>query len=80
MTFISFIKIIFFELNLIIKTKSPPTHKASEGEGGVGENRTLVQTSNQKAFYTLSFNLDFRPKARPETATLSLALSVSERI
>lgn len=47
---------------------------------GVGENRTLVQTSNQKAFYTLSFILNFRLKARLETATFNLALSVSERI
>lgn len=47
---------------------------------GVGENRTLVQTSNQIAFYTLSFFLDFRQRARLETATLCLALSVSERI
>ena len=28
--------------------------------GGVGENRTLVQTSNQIAFYTLSLFLGFR--------------------
>ena len=27
---------------------------------GVGENRTLVQTSHQKAFYMYSFCLDFR--------------------
>ncbi len=47
---------------------------------GVGENRTLVQTSNQKGFYTLSFLLNFRLKARQKTATFNLALSVLERI
>lgn len=41
---------------------------------GVGENRTLVQTSNRRAFYTFSFRLNFRQKARPETATFCLAL------
>ncbi len=54
--------------------------KKAFGFSGVGENRTLVQTSNQKGFYTLSFLLNFRLKARLETATISLALSVSERI
>jgi hypothetical protein len=47
---------------------------------GVAENRTRVQTSNQRAFYTFSFRLFFRPKARLETTTFGLALSVSKGI
>ncbi len=39
--------------------KSPPSHKAMEGEGGAGENRTPVQTSNYNAFYMLSSCLIF---------------------
>ena len=40
---------------------------------GIAGNRTRVQTGKRRAFYTLSFRLDFRDLARPETATRSLA-------
>lgn len=40
--------------------------------GGAAGNRTLVQTGNQRAFYTFSFCLIFRCKALPKTATLHL--------
>ena len=43
---------------------------------GVAENRTRVQTSNRRAFYTLSFLLNFRLKARLKTTTFNLALPV----
>ena len=33
--------------------------EAMEGEGGAGENRTPVQTSNENAFYMFSFRLIF---------------------
>ena len=62
------------------KKKTSYFYKRSFGSSGVGENRTLVQTSNQRGFYTLSFLLDFRLKARQKTATFNLALSMSERI
>lgn len=45
---------------------------------GVAENRTRVQTSNQRAFYTLSFLLNFRPLAWQKTATKSLASKISK--
>jgi hypothetical protein len=47
---------------------------------GAAENRTQVQTSNQRAFYMLSFLLNFRLKAWKKTSTRSLALSMSKRI
>ena len=41
---------------------------------GVGGIRTLVQTSNYRAFYTLSFCLGFRELAGQKLPTHSLAL------
>jgi len=57
---------------------SPPSLldflEASEGVGGAGGSRTLVQTSNYKAFYMFSFHLDFRPLAGRKLPTYSLTL------
>ena len=44
---------------------------------GIAGNRTRVQTGKQRAFYTFSFRLSFRCRARPETATRHLAPKVS---
>ncbi len=43
-------------------------------EGGAGEIRTPVQTRNYKAFYMLSFHLDFREIAGRKLPTHSLSL------
>ena len=40
---------------------------------GIAGNRTRVQTSNKRAFYTLSFHFGFRHDARPKTATSRLS-------
>lgn len=52
-------------------------HKASESVGGVGENRTLVQTSNQRAFYTFILFLFFRLQAGYRQPTYNLSSLVS---
>lgn len=39
---------------------------------GVGENRTLVQTSHQKAFYMFSFCLNFRQNSLAKNSHYSL--------
>ncbi len=47
---------------------------------GVAENRTRVQTSNQRAFYTLSFNFNFRSVAWFETTPTNLASKILEDV
>ncbi len=44
----------------VLKTESPVNTKLTGLRCGVGENRTLVQTSNQRAFYTFILFLGFR--------------------
>ena len=56
------------------KNKNPCKQLIYKGFRGVGENRTLVQTSNQRAFYAFILRLSFRQKARPKAATSCLAL------
>lgn len=63
---------------MLSKIKNPVNTMLYRVFCGVGENRTLVQTSNLMAFYTLSPGLDFRLKAWPETATHSLVLLFSK--
>ena len=48
--------------NILVQIKSPPSlcrNTASEGEGGAGGIRTLVQTRKQTAFYMFSNKLIF---------------------
>ena len=41
------------------KKQNPENTELSGRNSGVGGNRTLVQTSNRRAFYTFSFQLIF---------------------
>ena len=45
-----------------------------EGVCGAGGSRTLVQTSNNNAFYMFSFQLDFRSLAGRKLPTHNLSL------
>lgn len=56
-------------------------HVASEGEGGAGENRTLVQTGKLTAFYMCSCKLIFvtEPEGNLQFSTYSLKFSFVPR-
>ena len=53
-------------------TKPPVLKRVMNNKSGVGGNRTLVQTSNRRAFYTLSFYLIFELRLTKNGPPLTL--------